>query len=150
MLFRSPELQHARERIRNDALEEQVLLTGKVCHEEIPAYLAAMDLTVAPYCAEQGFYFSPLKVLESLAAGRPVVAPRLGQLTELITHGVTGLLYEAGDVDGLARSLQALLSDPHRRAAMGAHARQHAVTTLSWDNVVARAVQIMAQRAPKA
>jgi glycosyltransferase involved in cell wall biosynthesis len=145
-----PGLEPARERVRNEGLEQHVLLAGKVRHEEIPAYLAAMDLTVAPYCAEQGFYFSPLKVLESLAAGRPVVAPRLGQLTELITHGVTGLLYEAGDVDGLAANVQALLADPRRRAAMGENARRHAVTSLSWDHVVARAVQIMAQPAREA
>lgn len=144
-----PRLEHTRERIRKDALEQHVLLAGKVRHEEIPAYLAAMDLTAAPYSAEQGFYFSPLKVLESLAAGRPVVAPRLGQLTELITHGVTGLLYEAGEAEGLADSLQALVSDPARRAAMGANARRHAVTSLSWDDVVARAVEIMV-RPPRA
>lgn len=145
-----PGLQQTRERVRKDALEQHVLMAGKVRHEEIPAYLAAMDLTAAPYSAEPGFYFSPLKVLESLAVGRPVVAPRLGQLTELITHGVTGLLYEPGNPAGLADSVQALLSDPSRRAAMGANARRHAVTSLSWDNVVARAVELMAQPARKA
>jgi len=140
-----PGLEHIRERVRSNALEEHVLLAGKVRHEEIPAYLAAMDLTVAPYSAEQPFYFSPLKVLESLAAGRPVVAPRLGQLNELIDHGVTGLLYDAGDLNALVESLHSLLSDPRRRIAMGANARRHAVASLSWDSVVARAVKIMGQ-----
>jgi len=140
-----PALEHIRERVRSNALEEHVLLAGKVRHEEIPAYLAAMDLTVAPYSAEQPFYFSPLKVLESLAAGRPVVAPRLGQLNELIDHGVTGLLYDAGDLNALVESLHSLLSDPRRRIAMGANARRHAVASLSWDSVVARAVKIMGQ-----
>jgi glycosyltransferase involved in cell wall biosynthesis len=140
-----PGLEHTRERVRTDALAEHVLLAGKVPHEEIPAYLAAMDLTVAPYTAEQGFYFSPLKVLESLAAGRPVVAPRLGQLNELIDHGVTGLLYEPGDLDAFVGSMHSLLSDSNRRAVMGAHARRHAVMNLSWDSVVGRAVKIMAQ-----
>lgn len=140
-----PGLEHTRERVRNEALDEHVLLAGKVAHEEIPGYLAAMDLTVAPYSAEQGFYFSPLKVLESLAAGRPVVAPRLGQLNELIDHGVTGLLYEPGDLDAFVGSVHSLLSDSSRRTVMGANARRHAVTSLSWDSVVGRAVKIMLQ-----
>src|SRR3989440_4685324 len=102
--------------------------------------ISAMDLTVAPYTAEQPFYFSPLKVFESLAAGRPVVAPRLGQLNELIDHGVTGLLYDAGDLDAFVESMHSLLSDPTRRIVMGANARRHAVASLSWDSVAARAL----------
>src|SRR5947199_7891972 len=122
-----PGLEHIRERVRSNALEEHVLLAGKVRHEEIPAYLAAMDLTVAPYSAEQPFYFSPLKVFESLAAGRPVVAPRLGQLNELIDHGVTGLLYDAGDLDALVESMDALLAEHACRTVMDATARLRSV-----------------------
>jgi glycosyltransferase involved in cell wall biosynthesis len=140
-----PLLEHTRERIRNEALGVHVLLAGKVPHEEVPRYLAAMDLTVAPYAAEQGFYFSPLKVVESLAVGRPVVAPRLGQLAELIEHGVTGLLYNPGDLGACVASVSRLLTDPARRLEMGAEARRQAMASMSWDSVVQRAVEIMTQ-----
>ncbi len=140
-----PGLERARERARSAILEGQVVLTGKVPHHEIPAHLAAMDLTVAPYDADEDFYFSPLKVLESLAAGRPVVAPRLGQLRDLIIEGVTGLLYEPGDLNAFVGSLQALLSDPDRRATLGENARRHAVANLSWESVVRRAVGLMSR-----
>ncbi|MBU2833545.1 glycosyltransferase, partial [Acidithiobacillus ferriphilus] len=59
-------------RATENGLGGKVIMTGRVPHEDIPSYLAAMDLTVAPYLPQDGFYFSPLKVVESLAVGRPV------------------------------------------------------------------------------
>jgi glycosyltransferase involved in cell wall biosynthesis len=140
-----PGFGYAMQRAEDEALKGRIVLAGKVPHDEVPAHLAAMDLTVAPYIAEEGFYFSPLKVLESLAAGRPVVAPRLGQLNELIQHGVTGLLYEPGDLNGFAESVHALLSDPEQRSVMAENARRHAVARLSWESVVGQAVGIISE-----
>ncbi len=128
----------------------RVILTGTVPHDEIPAYLAAMDLTVAPYQAAEGFYVSPLKVVESLAAGRPVVAPRLGQLNHLIEDGTTGLLYQPGDLDGFAGNVQALLCDPARRERMGRNARRFAAANLSWDGVARRSAGIMQEALERA
>src|SRR5207237_10301962 len=107
--------------------------------------LAEIHRSGSPYTAAQPFYLSPLKVLEWLAACRPVVASGLGQLNELIGYGVTGLLYDAGDLDAFVESMDSRLSDPRRRIVMGANARRHAVASLSWDSVVARAVKIMSQ-----
>jgi len=140
-----PGFHYAMQRAEDDTLKGRIVLAGKVPHDEVPAHLAAMDLTVAPYIAEEGFYFSPLKVLESLAAGRPVVAPRLGQLNELIEHGVNGLLYEPGDLNALAESIHVLLSDSARRSVMGKNARRHAVARLSWESVVGQAIGIMSE-----
>jgi glycosyltransferase involved in cell wall biosynthesis len=140
-----PGFHYAMQRAEDDALKGRIVLAGKVPHHEVPAHLAAMDLTVAPYIAQEGFYFSPLKVLESLAAGRPVVAPRLGQLNELIEHGVTGLLYEPGNLNAFAQSVHGLLSDPQRRSMMAENARRHAVARLSWESVVGQAVGIISE-----
>ena len=140
-----PGFRYAMQRAEDDALRGRIVLAGKVPHDEVPAHLAAMDLTVAPYVAEEGFYFSPLKVLESLAAGRPVVAPRLGQLNELIEHGVNGLLYDPGDLNAFAENVHVLLSDPEQRSVMGKNARRHAVASLSWENVVGQAIGIISE-----
>jgi glycosyltransferase involved in cell wall biosynthesis len=132
-------------RTREEGLAGRVVLAGNVPHQEIPAYLAAMDLTVAPYSEGGDFYFSPLKVLESLAAGRPVVAPRMGQLNDLIRDGITGLLYPPGDLQAFVDHVDRLLSDTTRRRAMGDHARDDAVARLSWERVVGQAVSIIGQ-----
>ncbi len=64
----------------------------------------------------------PITILEAMAAALPVVATRVGGVGELVDDGVTGLLVEPNDVEGLAGALSALLRDPQRRAAMGSAA----------------------------
>ncbi|MDE2007334.1 MAG: glycosyltransferase, partial [Rhodospirillales bacterium] len=92
-----PEHAAFRDGIAASRLRERTILPGRVPHAAIPAWLAACDLTIAPYMPQPGFYFSPLKVVESLAAGRPVVAPALGQIPDLIEDGRNGRLYRPGD-----------------------------------------------------
>src|SRR5262249_45452885 len=58
-------------------------------------------------------------LLEAMAVGKPVVAPREGGPTEIVADGETGLLVPPRDPDALARAIVALLRDPARRTAMG-------------------------------
>ena len=128
-----PELSAALGKISAYGLDGRVVFTGRVAHAEVPAYLAAMDISVAPYLPEQDFYFSPLKVVESLATGTPVVASRQGQLEYLVDDGKTGLLFRPGDKDDLANKTLALVRDPDRLRLMGAAARVRAVSEFSWQ-----------------
>ena len=105
---------------------DRVTLTGGVSHEDVPRYLRAMDMAVAPYPNLDRFYFSPLKVLEYMAAGRAVVASGIGQVAELIRDGSTGILVPPGDPDALAAHLRELADDPGRRELLG-HAAAQAV-----------------------
>lgn len=69
------------------------------------------------------FDCAPLVVMEALAHGIPVVAPRAFAIPELVADGVSGLLHEPGDVAGATAAVEALLDDPPRRLAMGDAAR---------------------------
>jgi glycosyltransferase involved in cell wall biosynthesis len=138
-----PGLAGLRAWVAHDRLERQVILTGRVPHADIPGHLAAMDLTVAPYTAQDGFYFSPLKVVESLAAGRPVVAPQLGQLIDLVQDGVTGVLYPPGDREAFVERLLELLNDPLRLQIMGRAAATAACKDFGWDKTAHRVTEIM-------
>lgn len=73
----------------------------------------------------------PMSVLEAMAMGKPVVASRLGGLPELVEHGVTGLLFEPGDTEGLARCMARLSGDATLRRTMGEAARQRAENKFS-------------------
>ena len=74
----------------------RVIFQGRVAHEQVPVYIAAADLCLAPYdltafqSGELGY--STMKVPEYLSAGRPVVTVPSGRLTELIREGQTGFL----------------------------------------------------------
>jgi glycosyltransferase involved in cell wall biosynthesis len=116
---------------------EGITLTGAVPHEDVPAILAAADIGVAPFdvaahpSLAHEFHWSPLKIFEYMAAGLPVVAPRIERLTEIVGHGREGLLYDAADPDALAGALESL-SDPVVRKPFGAAARARAVGDFSW------------------
>jgi glycosyltransferase involved in cell wall biosynthesis len=114
-----------------------VAFTGSLPHDRLPAALASADIGVAPFDPTRhaplqlGFYWSPLKIFEYMAAGLPVVAPALGRIQRLIEHGREGLLYDPADPRGLDRALTAL-ADAAVRRRMGAAARERVVRDFSW------------------
>jgi len=82
---------------------------------DVGRLLAVWDLLVIP-SLEEGF---PLSALEAMAAARPVVASRVGGLSELVVDGVTGRLVPPGDTDALVRCIAELAIDRQRLALMG-------------------------------
>jgi glycosyltransferase involved in cell wall biosynthesis len=65
----------------------------------------------------------PRTLVEAYACGLPVIASRLGALPELVEHGVTGLLFEPGSAEDLARTLHWADTHPDDMARMGTQAR---------------------------
>ena len=115
-----------------------IVFTGAVPHADLPAALAAADIGVAPFDPTRhgplqlAFYWSPLKIFEYMAAGLPVVAPKLPRLARLVEHGREGLLYDPADPRALDRALLEL-ADPDLRQRLGAAARARVVRDFSWD-----------------
>jgi glycosyltransferase involved in cell wall biosynthesis len=112
--------------------------TGSVAPGDIPGLLASMDVGVAPYPFLPGFYFSPLKVYEYMAAGLAVVASRIGQLADLIEHEANGLLCPPGDAIALAGALDRLHRDSAWRQRLGQAARATVQGEYTWEKVVQR------------
>jgi glycosyltransferase involved in cell wall biosynthesis len=126
-------------RVKGEAAGLQnMIFTGALPHDRMPACLAAADVGVAPFDLTAhkplalGFYWSPLKIFEYMAAGLPVVAPAADRIPRLVEGGVEGLLYQpASAVAGLAYALERL-TDSGLRQRMGAAARARAVRDYSW------------------
>ena len=74
-------------------------------------------------------------VQEAQASGVPVVAPAAGGPLDLVTHGVTGLLYDPGDPRSLRRAVATLSGDPGLRADLGGAAERE-VQGRTWSRVV--------------
>jgi glycosyltransferase involved in cell wall biosynthesis len=70
-------------------------------------------VAVAPYPQLEQFYFSPLKIYEYMAAGLPVIASDIGQISELIEDKVNGLLVPPDDLNALTGCLEELWRSPH-------------------------------------
>ena len=117
-------------------LENRILFTGMAAPEEIPSYLAAADIVVVPSIHHEGYVDGlPNVALEAMAAGKPLVASRVGGLPELVRPGETGLLVAERDSEALARAIETLARDPGLRAAMGAAGRRTMLEEMSWDVV---------------
>jgi glycosyltransferase involved in cell wall biosynthesis len=123
-------------------IADAVVAPGNLPHSQAPAFTAAMDVAVVPYAARDDFYFSPMKLFESMAAGRPTVAAAIGQIRDVVEDGRTGVLYEPGDADALAAALVGLFADPARSHAIGAAAREVVLERHTWDAVAARVTEI--------
>ena len=123
-------------------LDERVLVTGFVPHQQMPEYLAAMDVFVAPYPRIEPFHFSPLKIFEAMAMGKPVVASAQGQISELITHSHNGMLYEPGDQDAFLQCLSELLDDGRLRDQLGLEARRIMQEKYTWTHNAAKVLEL--------
>jgi glycosyltransferase involved in cell wall biosynthesis len=101
--------------------------------DDIPRYLAAADLALYPIADTLlNRAKCPVKLLELMAAGLPVVAGRVGQVAEYLDGGA-GVLVPPGQAGAMARAALDLLGDEPRRAALGQLARERALAQFSWD-----------------
>ena len=128
------------EEVREAGLQDAVTFAKGVAHQDVPNYLAAMDVAIAPYPALDRFYFSPLKVFEYMAAGRAMVAPRTGQVAEVVVDGVTGLLFEPGDRASLVNCIQRVQKDAVLRNELGRKASA-ACSEHTWGQNAARVIE---------
>lgn len=136
-----PELERT---VRASGLRDVTTFTGPLAHAEVPAALARMDVGVAPYPRLAGFYFSPLKVFEYLAAGVPVVASDIGQLGEVLDDNRTALLHRPGSVGDLVEAIDRLRRQPARAAALARAGRSLVRRRYTWSHNAARVLRLVA------
>lgn len=121
------------EELERRHLRGRARITGLVPHEEVAGFIRQFDIALAPYGLQNhAFYFSPLKLFEYMACGAAIVAPKLGQIPEVLRDGETGLLYPAGDLDALASRCEQLLRDRQLRQKLGCAAAKDAETRFTW------------------
>jgi glycosyltransferase involved in cell wall biosynthesis len=88
---------------------------------DIGPFLATMDISVLPSIHREGLGIS---LIESMAAGIPVIASRLGGIPEVIEHGKSGLLVEPGNASALASAIQSLTENRELRLALVTEGRK--------------------------
>jgi glycosyltransferase involved in cell wall biosynthesis len=139
--------------VRDAGLDQHLTVAGRVRPSAIPAYLDACDILVAPHVPLADgveFFGSPTKLFEYMAAEKAILASRLGQIGEVLEHGVTGWLVEPGNCDDLRKGLFALADAPELRATLGANARRRAIEHHSWRLNARRVMDSYSELANKA
>jgi glycosyltransferase involved in cell wall biosynthesis len=116
-------------------MDEFTELVGWFSQEELPEQYRRADICVVPSVVQEGW---PLVAVEAMAAGRPVVASRIGGLQFIVSSGATGLLVEPGDAEGLGHALEELMDDDELRRRLGREARVQFERHGSWEAIIRR------------
>jgi len=128
-------------------IADRVDFPGPVPHADIPRLFSqaccfAQHSLTPSYGDAEG---TPNTILEAGAAALPVVSTRHAGIPDVVVEGETGLLVDELDVDGMARHMGALLSDPERCREMGAAAREHIRANFSCQQHIDRLAKAVSE-----
>jgi glycosyltransferase involved in cell wall biosynthesis/MoaA/NifB/PqqE/SkfB family radical SAM enzyme len=123
-------------------IADRVHFTGAVSHDAVADHLDVADVAVAtlPNTA-QAATKSPLKIVEYMAAGKAIVASRVGEAVRFLDGGKVGRLAAPGDAGALAESITELLADPYLRDELGVSARERLRDAFTWNHTADRIEQ---------
>jgi len=116
---------------RSLGISHRMVFTGQ--RDDVPELLSTMDVLVLPSLYEG----LPNAVLEAMAAGKPVIATRVGGTPEVVEDKVTGLLVPPRDPEALAEAIIALIQDRERAEAMGQVGRARVEEYFSVERMIA-------------
>ena len=124
---------------RAQALGIDAIFPGRVPMSQVRAYHAILDVFVVPRTPDRVCQLvTPLKPVEAMASGLPVVVSAVRALSEIVNDKTTGRLSPPLDAGALADTLQALLEDRGLRATLGANAREWVARDRTWAHNAAR------------
>ncbi len=119
---------------------DNITFTGKILHNEVNEYLAALDIAITPNVI---FYASPMKIIEYMAMAKPVIAPKTDNIEEIIDDGVNGFLFELNNKDDLVNIILKLVSDKNLRDVVGRSARQKIEQGCTWENNAKKVIDLV-------
>jgi glycosyltransferase involved in cell wall biosynthesis len=125
-----PDRKHLEQRAHELGVVRDTLFLGY--QEDVAPFYAAFDALVLP----SGTEGTPVSAIEALAAGRPVVATRVGGVPDVVREGEDGFLVEAGATNELADRLARLARDPELRQRMGNAGRSRVVPRYAVERLV--------------
>ncbi|OXS14091.1 hypothetical protein CGX12_16135 [Zobellella denitrificans] len=130
------------EQVKKAELDNVVIFIGKVSPEEVKKYYSLFNLSVLPrkpfkVCE----LVSPLKPLESMAMGIPLLVSSVPALAEMVEHGCTALVHDAGDPYCIADKILILSKNSGMAKMLARNALEFVHSNRTWDQVVEEIVQ---------
>jgi glycosyltransferase involved in cell wall biosynthesis len=110
-----PAMEDLRSAVERYGMKDTVVFTGPLPHDQVPRYLDLVDIAVQPAANE---YCCPMKILEYMALGKAIVAPRQANILDVLREDEAALFEQAKSGD-MGRALEELVKDETRRARLG-------------------------------
>ncbi len=125
--------------IEKNGWKKHFLLTGCIPIFDVPKYLDASDILIAPYVPLGGtckFFGSSVKQFEYMAMGKGIVASDIGQVGKLLNHEKSAILVEPGNPQALADGILRLIGDEALCKKIGIQARKDVLSKHTWQKNV--------------
>src|SRR5690606_37514562 len=122
-------------------LGDSVIFAGRQPFAKIPKIISVFDIAIVSARSAEGFHYSPMKLREYLAAGKPSIAPRAGEIPETFRDGVHLLMYEAGDIEDIAEKMGMLLGDAALMRRLTEGAAEYVRGNGTWDVELTRVLE---------
>ncbi len=131
--------------LQAESLGAQVVFTGRVPHAQVREYLSAIDVFVVPRRSTPvTVLVPPIKPLEAMAVGKPVLASDLAPLVEIVRPGVFGAVAPAQDVVAWAEQMTALRYAPEHVRSLGQQAAEFVARERTWPRAADQYAKIYA------
>ncbi len=127
------------------ALNPCITWAGRIPYQEVPTWIGAMTLCVAPFRGDRG-ETSPVKIFDYLACGKPVIASAIPSVTGTFLQETGVALVPPDDPAALAQAVLGLLNDPERQSHMAAQGRRFVEQGYSWTDLTNRLKEWLATR----
>lgn len=124
-------------------LTDAVTMAGTCTEDEVLGLLWRADAFVLPSFGLGEA--APVSVMEAMACGMPVICSRIGGTEDMIVDGVSGLLVDQKDIDGLTRAIESLVRSPELCQRLSSGARERAVSAFDYRITAARLADAIAQ-----
>ena len=130
----APELKQQADRL---VLNPCITWAGRITYQEVPTWIGAMTLCVAPFRGDRG-ETSPVKIFDYLGCGKPVIASAIPSVSATFAQETGVALVPPDDPEALAQAVLALLKDPDRQVRMAAMGRHFVEHRFSWIHLTNR------------
>ena len=118
-------------KVKQSGVESQVILTGRVNHDEVSTYLSAIDFGILP---DSNNYGSPMKLFEFMAMAKGMVAPDFTPIAEVVKDNETSWLFPANDRQACIEKTLALANDKAAQQQVGKNARHFIENERQWKH----------------
>lgn len=127
------DMEASRDLAKKLQIQQKIIFTGRKPFREIPDYISVFDMALVSACTSEGFHYSPLKLREYLAAGKPVLAPNAGEIPGLFKDETHLKLFQPGNLKSLQEGMEFFLLNKRQRLNIAKNGKEAVINKSTWE-----------------